>query len=99
MAVVGITLCLALLFSYCSGASLEEKECLTKLSEVASQAEFDMKKVSQNSLVWMWVHDMYALLKCYRYTIQPLKNKTCTASGAETTYTLLEQLTSRPVIS
>ena len=53
MAVVGIAMCLALLLSYCSGASLEEKKCLTKLSEVASQAEFDMKKVSQHSHVSM----------------------------------------------
>lgn len=44
MAVVGIALYLALLFSYGSGASLEEKECLTHISEVASQADFDMKK-------------------------------------------------------
>lgn len=50
MAVVGISLYLAWLFSYGSVASLEEKECITQLSEVASQVEFDMKKVSQYSL-------------------------------------------------
>lgn len=90
MAVVGIALYLALLFSYGSGASLEEKECLTHISEVASQADFDMKKVSWYSLVCkcecMTCMQVLNEIQRYRYTIQPLRNKTCTTSGAETTY-------------